>query len=437
MSINRVLVPFEGREVVLNLPDSWEIIAGLKPNPASKLFDIRDALLHELDNPIGCDSLASFDLSDKRIVIAVEDISRPTPLHLFFGVVMDYLFTHGARIENILIVNALGVHRDMTQDEVNRKLGKDNVEGIAWINHNCKDLREHVELGVTKRGTRVALNKHLADADLILCVGAIEPHLLLGFGGGLKMILPGLAYEETIAQNHMQGVSPDNYNYIGARESPMRLDLEEAALMLGKDIFIVNAVMNENLEICRFVCGDPVEAHREGAKTAESIDAKEITELADVAIAVSNPLNADLRQGMKCIGNVEGSVREDGLIVALLECEHGIGDVAMPSRSFPHGVLRAILKRLGKDRILWFVDRVKRDAAIEERFLAHFSMQVARKLELFVYSPNLPPDVGKRLGLVRQFTSIEKMLRAAARYAPKKARVYIYPYGGVTYPVVD
>ncbi|HDH96754.1 MAG TPA: DUF2088 domain-containing protein, partial [Proteobacteria bacterium] len=294
-----------GGRVVFELPKSWEVIGELEPVSTSKLYDIQNALLYELNNPIGCDSLASFDLSSRKIVIAVEDISRPAPLHLFFGFLMDYLFSYGARIEDIRIINALGVHRAMSQDEVERKLGRDAVEGIAWINHDCEDMDGHVEIGTPSRGTRVLLNRHLVEADLIICVGTIEPHPLLGFGGGLKMILPGLAHRETIAQNHMQGVSPDRYNYIGVLESPMRLDLEEAVQMLGKDIFIVNAIMNENLDVCRFVCGDPIEAHREGAKFVESLCAREIRELADVAIVASSPMNADLRQGMKCIANVE------------------------------------------------------------------------------------------------------------------------------------
>jgi len=432
----QVKLPFENQELILNLPDSWEIIAELKPNPMPKLDDIASSLRRALDDPIECEPMSSMNLSDKKIAIVVDDISRPTPTYRYFDVILNYLFEHGAKRENMLILLALGVHRAMTKEEVENKLGAKNIEGMRWLNHNFRDIAENAELGITKRGTHVALNKKLLDADVILCVGAIEPHLLLGFGGGLKMILPGLAYERTIAENHMQGVSPEKFNYIGARESPMRLDLEEAAQMLGKKIFIVNAIMNEKLEICRFVCGDPVKAHRTGVKIAESINAKKVDELADVVIAASNPMNADLRQGMKCIGNTEPSVKENGLIFALLECKYGIGDVAIPPKSLKHGLFRFILKTLGRNRILWFVDKVKKGAGVEERFLAHFSMQIVRKNEIFVYSNKLPADTGKKVGLFRQFTDLDGMIKAAAKYAPKKARVYIYPHGGVTYPVL-
>jgi nickel-dependent lactate racemase len=324
----------------------------------------------------------------------------------------------------------------MTQDELDAKLGKDAVRGIRWENHDARDPAKLVDLGKTSRGTEVSLNRNLRDADLIVCVGAIEPHLLLGFGGGLKMIVPGLAAEHTIAQNHMQGVTAAKYNYVGASTSDMRLDLEEAAQKVGKPYFIVNAVMNEKLEICGFVCGDPIAAHREGIETVRKINAHEIHERADVAIVTSNPMNADLRQGMKCIGNIEQSVKDNGLILGLLECGNGIGDLALPPKALPQRVLRTILRVIGRNRVLWFVDKVKRGAGVEERFIAHFSMQVVRKNELYVYSRKLPSDTGKKLGLFRQFADVQAMMDAAAKYAPKNARVLVYPHGGVSYPVV-
>lgn len=437
MTAKQIRVPFEGRDIVLNLPKEWRIKATLKPNPMPRLNDISAALIHELENPIGCKALGSVNLSDKKIAIVVDDISRPTPTHLFFAYLLKYLLDHGARKENILIIVALGVHRDMTQDEMEKKLGSEKIEGFRWINHNYRNINGHIELGRTKRGTVVRLNKNLKDKDLILCVGLIEPHPLLGFGGGLKMILPGLAHEETIAQNHMQGVTPERFNYIGVAESPMRLDLEEAVGMLNKEIFIIDVILNQNLEICRFVCGDPIRAHREGIKAVESINAKRIEAPADVAIVASNPMNADLRQGLRCIANVEGSIKEDGLILALLECKHKIGDIALPAKSptFSYGLLRLVLKLLGRKRILQFIDRVKKDAGIEERFLLHFSMQIARKNRIFIYSEKLPPGTDKKLGFFRQFTDLDEMLKTAERFAPREAGVYLYPYGGVTYPV--
>jgi len=431
-----VKIPFEHGELALPLPGDWTIMETVRPVHHSKVADLGAALVHALDHPHGTKPLSARELSTTRIVLCVDDISRPTPTAEFFVLLLDYLLAHGARRENMLILFGLGVHRDMTAEEAHVKLGHTDLRGIPWRNHSHNDERQLKHLGTTSRGTDVALNRHLAEADLIIPVGAIEPHLLLGFSGGCKMLIPGLASSRTIGQNHMQGVSGERYNYVGATESPMRLDLEEGAKMLGKEIFIVNVVMNENLEICAFFAGDAVEAQREGVKFSRSLTERPIPQRADVVITASNPMNADLRQSMKCIGNAQESVLPGGLLIGLAECRHGIGDVTVPPTSLPNGLLRCILNFIGRKRVLGFVDTFRKDAGIEERFLSHFGAQLARRNKVFVYSRALPADTGKKLGIFVQFTDVEKMMTAARRWAPKHATVLIYPYGGSTYPKI-
>jgi len=433
---NAVKIPFEKEELTLNLPDDWRVIDTVRPVHHAKVPSIETALVQALDHPVGTIALRDKDLSHKRIVLCVEDISRPTPTAKFFGPLLEFLLANGARAENILVLFALGVHRDMTSDEARHKLGDADLKGIRWVNHSCTDERQLKDLGITSRGTHVSLNRHLTEADLIITVGAIEPHLLLGFSGGCKMLIPGLASSRTIGENHMQGVSGDKYNYVGSPESPMRLDLEEGAGLLKKEIFIVNAVTNDSLEICAFFVGDAVKAHRAGVTFSQSLTERPVKQQADVVIVASNPMNADLRQSMKCIGNVQAAVRPDGLLIGFIECRHGIGDVTVPPRTLPHGLLRGVLKLVGRKNILGLVDSTRKDAGIEERFLSHFSAQLALRNEIFVYSRALPPDSGKKLGIFVQFDSIEKLMDAARRKAPKNATVLIFPFGGATYPKV-
>jgi lactate racemase len=437
VTMTTVKIPFEKGELPLPLPGGWKVLETVRPVSHAKVAHLGASLVDALDHPIGSPvPLRDRGLSKKRIVLCVDDISRPTPTAQFFGPLLDYLFAHGARPENMLILIGLGVHRDMTPEEAQVKFGKADLRGIEWRNHAFNDERELKYLGTTSRGTYVSLNRHLAEADLIIPVGAIEPHLLLGFSGGCKMLMPGLASSRTIGENHMQGVSGEKYNYVGATESPMRLDLEEGARMLGKEIFIVNVVMNEALEISAFFAGDPVQAQRDGVKFSRSLVERPVPQRADVVIAASNPMNADLRQSMKCVGNVQESVRPGGLIIGFIECRHGIGDVTVPQRSLPNGLLRCMLNFIGRNRVLGFVDTFRKDAGIEERFLSHFGAQVARRNKVFAYSRKLPPDTGKKLGIFVQFATIEKMMDAARRWAPKHASVLIYPYGGATYPKV-
>ncbi len=436
MPAKTVSLPFEREMLEIPIPEGWEVAGVVEPVAKPGLADVEASLVAAMQAPIGCDPISAGSLAGQRIVVVVDDITRPTPVRRYFGRLLGWLEERGARRADILAVNALGVHRDMTEAETLAKLGIGAEDGIRWMNSRPRSLDACVDLGRTSRGTRVRLLGELSGADLILCVGAIEPHLLLGFGGGLKMILPGCAHETTIADNHMQGVTPAMFNYIGVPESPMRLDLEEGAQKLGKRFFIVNAVMNSSLEIHGFVCGDPIQAHRAGVAVAASMYARPVDGPVDVAIVASDPMNADLRQGMKCIGNVEKCVRDGGLVLAFTECRNGIGDIAMPPKALPNGVLRGILRTIGKDRVLWFIDKVKKGAGVEERFMAHFSMQIVRKNRILVYSRSLPADTGRRLGLFVQHGDVTGMMQAARQSAPRRARVLVFPHGGVTYPVL-
>jgi nickel-dependent lactate racemase len=433
-AMSSVTLPFEKSEISLPLPDGWRILDTVRPVPHAKLADVKGALVHALEHPIGAASLGGRSLAGKRIVLCVDDVSRPTPTGQYFGTLVEYLLSHGAERENMLVLFGLGVHRDMTPEEARKKFGDVDLHGIQWRNHAFHDEKQLHFAGTTSRGTHVSLNRHLAHADIIIPVGAIEPHLLLGFSGGCKMLIPGLASARTIGENHMQGVSGEHYNFVGATESPMRLDLEEGAQLLGKEIFIVNVVLNDSLEICRFFVGHPIHAHREGVKFSRSLAERPVPAQADVVIVASDPMNADLRQSMKCVGNAQKSVRPDGLIIGLIECRHGIGDVTMPPKSLPNGVLRGVLKLVGRNGVLGFLDFVRKDAGIEERFLSHFSAQVARRNKVLVYSRKLPADTGKKLGIFVQFDSIEKMMKLAKRSAPRNATVLVYPHGGSTYP---
>ena len=431
-------VPWGSALLTVELPDRWRLLGTLEPERVVALTDPESVLRSELANPIDTVPLRDRPLAGQRIVIVVEDVSRPVPVHTFFRALLQELIAGGATLDGITLLTALGVHRPMTREEVEAKVGRENLAGIAWHNHDARDPRELVFVGTTSRGTPVQFNRRLTEADLIVCVGGIEPHVLLGFSGGAKMLLPGCAAAETVARNHLQGVSPERFNLVGvpADQSPMRLDLEDAAHLLQKDIFIVNAILNRQHSVCRFFCGHHVEAQRRGAEFSRRVHGVPLSGPADVALVGSDPMSFDLRQSMKCVGNNMFCVKPGGVIAGFVRCEQGVGDVDIPPRSLPPQVLRTLLRVLGPSRIMGFVDRVKKGAGVEEKFLAHFALQVCRRNALHLFSDNLPPWVGRKTGLFRQYSDVQAMVSAAARQAPRNATVWFVPHGGFTYPVV-
>jgi nickel-dependent lactate racemase len=417
------------------LPAGWRVLGPFLPPPLPPATDPETLCGEALAAPIEATPLAGRDLHGKRVLLVADDPSRPTPVYRFFRPVRDALVRAGAQLTDIEILFALGVHRPLSEAEARAKIGADNLAPHRWHNHNAFDPTQLVRLGTTARGTRVALNRLLVDFDLIVTLGAIEPHLLLGFSGGAKMLLPGCAAADTIGHNHLQGVADGRFNYVGAlaQDSPMRLDLEEGVALLGPKIFIVNAALNAEGGIARFFCGHPEMAFAAGVDFVRRHAEVALPERADVVLANSRPFDADLRQGLKCIGNTLPAVRPGGVMLGCLHCADGRGDLPLAAWTLPYTAFRPLLRIIGRKRILGFMNRLWAREPIERKFLGHFGLQMLRRNHIWVFSDNLPADTGRRLGLLRQYTQLECMLAAAERRVGLRATVAVFPLGGATY----
>ncbi len=121
------------------------------------------------------------EIKGKKIVIVVDDNTRPTPADRFFHLVLAALTKAGASMKNVLLIPALGIHTPMTESEMALKVGAKNLAKIKWENHHAFDKDKNHYFGATRRKTPVWLNKHLADADLIISIGMVEAASVAGF----------------------------------------------------------------------------------------------------------------------------------------------------------------------------------------------------------------------------------------------------------------
>ncbi len=55
---------------------------------------------------------------------------------------------------------------------------------------------------MTSLGAPVRIARRVQEADLVVTVGVVEPHLYAGFSGGVKGVAIGCAGRETIAWTH-------------------------------------------------------------------------------------------------------------------------------------------------------------------------------------------------------------------------------------------
>lgn len=296
-----------------NIPDEWEVhIQRMKGHEAKALTmkDVADAL----QRPIGTEPLSELAKGKQKCCIIFDDMTRPTRQHQMLQAVLDELSAGGIRKEQIRFMMATGAHHGRLLFDFQKKLGSNIPEEYLVFNHCCYE--NIVDLGKTSHGTPVHVNKEVMSCDLKVTLGAMMPHFGYGFGGGSKMIVPGVAGLDTITHNHRisDGTGPGLVD-----ENIRRLDSEEAARMAGVD-FVINGFLNSDCDISGLICGDLVESHRAGVKIARKHYSTKLVKDADIAVGNGYPM---ANEGYKAYHLLNDSVKEGGDMVFLLYTPEG------------------------------------------------------------------------------------------------------------------
>lgn len=312
-------VPYRSGMVEIRLPESpaWFVhpsAAKAIPEPAAV---IRDCLLR----PIGTPPLRDLAKSARRVVVLVDDATRPTPQNVILPEIFREIFLAGITKSQITVLVALGTHRRMTIDEIRYHLGR-LPEGVSLVQHDPWDEESLVRLGHTRRGTPIRVNRLYAEAELSIAVGNIVPHPYAGWGGGGKIVQPGIAGPEATSYTHLVAALSE-VELMGSVENHVRAEIDEIAITSGLR-FIVNTILNDEGELVACVAGDPIKAHRAGVRLAEPVYCRKVPCLADVVIASAYPNDIDFWQSQKALLTASSCTRCGGEVVLLAACPDGV-----------------------------------------------------------------------------------------------------------------
>lgn len=319
---------FGETEQSIELPEE-QIINIVEGNTFVPLTDIETAVQDALQHPIGAPPLAQVVTTGDKVVIIASDITRNWIRHdLFLPTLLDELNAAGIPDSDIKLIVALGSHRQHTPEENVQVYGQSVVDRIQITQSYALNKADFSYVGTTARGTEAYINKEVLAADKVILTGGIVYHLMAGFGGGRKSIMPGISGYHTIQRNHSYclskeiGQGANEYCYSGNLvNNPMHEDITEIANMIKPD-FLLNAVFTPDGQFARFVAGHWYEAWLSGCETVEKILGVPITAKADLVIASAGgfPKDINLYQGTKTLDNAAKAVKDDGVIIVLLEC---------------------------------------------------------------------------------------------------------------------
>jgi nickel-dependent lactate racemase len=322
---------------------------------------------------IAAEAFAAAPIDGRRMLVIIPDGTRTMPMPLMFDVFEALL---GPRVAALDYLVALGTHQPMTDEQLGRLVGRVVTEGrtggSAIFNHRwdrpeacltlgtipAGDISE-ITNGLMARDVPVTINRLVFDYDQILICGPVFPHEVVGFSGGTKYFVPGVAGPEIINFTHWLGAVITNYHIIGAGYTPVRAVIDRAASMIDRPVLCAALVVSYEGLAGLFI-GPPDEAWSRASALSSEKHIVWVDRPYRRVLSVMPPMYDDLWTAAKGMYKMEPAVADGGEVV--IYAPH-IDEV-----SYTHG---HVIDEVGYHCIDYFLKQWDRFAHYPGGVLAH------------------------------------------------------------------
>ena len=297
-----------------SLPKGWNLISSEDKPPVPGVADPIQEIRRALDHPIGSPKIEDLARPGMEVVLLFDDLQRPTPVHLALPEILNQLNHAGIPDNRISGICSLGTHPIPSLEQLKNKVGEEVFSRLLGrIFPHDPHASDNVIIGKTHRGTLVEINRRVAFADLIIGVGECMPHPVAGFGGGCKIIMPGVCSYRSVASHHFTWMRHHNSRVNFLDGNSFYEEIVDAG-RLSRLAFKLDFIINEKKEVIRAFAGDPVAEHREASNYATSLYLVPIPKLADVTITSAFPLEVGV-QATKALTMAGFCTRSGGAII--------------------------------------------------------------------------------------------------------------------------
>ena len=423
-------VNYGQEKLFFTLPKGWNLISSEDKPTVAGVPDSLKEIKRALDHPIGCPRIEDLVHPGMEVVLLFDDLQRPTPVHLALPEMMNRLNRAGIPDRRICAICAVGTHPVLTPEQLEKKVGKETFSRLQGnlFSHDPR-ASDNVIIGKTHRGTLVEINHRVAFADLIIGVGECMPHPIAGYGGGCKIIMPGVCSFRSVAEHH--------FTWMRHRCSKVnRMDgnsfYEEIidAGRLSRLAYKLDLIINEKKEVIRAFAGDPIEEHKEASRYASSLYLVPLQKMADVAITSAFPMEIGV-QSTKALSMAGFATRSGGMIIWVAPQKEA-------------GPILPLIKEMGSPESAGDFHRRLIAGSIPDHlssFGISYIMQVvyfkemAEKFDVIHVTEGLSPSQVKMMKFTYSSTLQEAIDRAYEKISI--ADVAVFPSGGNVIPEVQ
>jgi nickel-dependent lactate racemase len=275
-------------------------------------------------------ALAPLGLAGKRVLLVVPDATRTAPVGLMFRTIHDQI---GGVTRNLDVMIALGTHPPMTDEAINARLeitpeersgkyGRVRVMNHAWddpaalagVGTIAADEIGELSGGLFRMDVNVAINRAVFDYDLVMIIGPVFPHEVVGFSGGNKYLFPGIGGPDILNFFHWLGAVITNPRIIGTKNTPVRRVVDRAAALVPVPRFAFCMVVHGG-GLAGLYAGSPEEAWSRAADLSDRLHVVYKDRPFHTVLSCAPPMYDEIWVGGKCMYKLEPVVADGGELI--------------------------------------------------------------------------------------------------------------------------
>ncbi len=321
---------------------------------------VRESLANPLNAP-----LAEKFCAGRKVLLLVNDSTRKLPYPLLIKELGKAL----RNCAELRLLLCTGTHQADTPGnrEIVRLLEESLAQaGVPNFSIHIHDARqgEFRDVGVTKFGTRVRVNR-LADwADAFIVLSDMKNHYFAGYSNILKNFLPGMCAFSSVEKNHSLALHPRAafgrhpwHPEDSRRDNPLARDMLEAYELIRKDRPVwVLAIITKGEQILWCGGGDPQSVSREAMREVDRRMSRSIQPADALILGCGGyPNDESLYISQRALELNQAAVRPGGKVLFLAECRNGIGPPASRKNFFDllQGNLEEVLRIIEKKYVMY------------------------------------------------------------------------------------
>ncbi len=422
----QVLMNYGRSGLSINFPDDWDVRV-IRKRPMPVIPSPEEAIRQALERGVGSPPLRTIASRAKNACILICDITRPVPNGLVLPVLIKSLMDSGMDPGNIQVLVATGLHRPNEGKELEELVGDPWVlETVHVANHFARRLEDHVEVGETREGVKVLLDKRFVTADLRIVIGLVEPHFMAGYSGGRKVVMPGVAHESTITALHTAKYfeHPKSANCVMVGNPLHEAQME--VLGLVGETYAVNTVIDEFRRLSFVDFGEIEKSHLEAVSFIRPYVEIPVMEKFHTVVtsAAGYPLDRTYYQTVKGMVGAMDLLEPGGDLFIVSEISEGFG-----SPEYIEAQRRLV--ELGPDRFLEEI--LPREHALIDEWQTEMQLKPMRIGRIHLYTRGLTEEE-KRLTGVRVIDDLEGEIKeSVGRWGKRK--VVVVPEGPYVVPI--